>query len=276
MAHVSGALGSKNPSLLVYERAATLEGLPPRIIHGDGQSYPVVGASGEVLGAPQHWSLEDQQSWAQQQHLQRLGEGDAGSNGTHRVIDIVKTPHGDLPVRPGAKDCVHYLRTGTCGFGSSCKFHHPPDRKGALAAVSEGDHVHPERPSEPDCQFFLRTGSCRFGATCKFNHPPHLAGTAKDGLVGDAGGGGLALNSLQLPMRPGMQPCAYYLRTGSCKYGASCRYDHPEGVVPTQLQVGQAGAGSGSSASSSPPNAAAESNGHGYASSDGGASGING
>lgn len=33
------------------------------------------------------------------------------------------------PVRPGAEDCSFYMRTGSCKFGSSCKFNHPLARK---------------------------------------------------------------------------------------------------------------------------------------------------
>lgn len=29
------------------------------------------------------------------------------------------------PDRPGEPDCLHYLRTGICGFGSKCKYNHP-------------------------------------------------------------------------------------------------------------------------------------------------------
>lgn len=33
------------------------------------------------------------------------------------------------PVRPGAEDCLHYVRTGACKFGPNCKFNHPFRRK---------------------------------------------------------------------------------------------------------------------------------------------------
>lgn len=29
------------------------------------------------------------------------------------------------PDRPGEPDCIFYLRTGNCGFGSNCKYNHP-------------------------------------------------------------------------------------------------------------------------------------------------------
>lgn len=31
----------------------------------------------------------------------------------------------------------------------------------------------------------------------------------------------------QLPERPGEPDCQYYMKTGNCKFGASCRYHHP-------------------------------------------------
>lgn len=32
-----------------------------------------------------------------------------------------------FPERPGQPECEYYKKTGNCKFGSSCKFHHPPD-----------------------------------------------------------------------------------------------------------------------------------------------------
>jgi len=29
------------------------------------------------------------------------------------------------PDRPGEPDCVYYLRTGMCGYGSNCRYNHP-------------------------------------------------------------------------------------------------------------------------------------------------------
>ncbi|CAI0431848.1 unnamed protein product [Linum tenue] len=40
------------------------------------------------------------------------------------------------------------------------------------------------------------------------------------------------------PERPGEPECQYYLRTGDCKYGSSCRYHHPrDRVVPSTDSV---------------------------------------
>lgn len=32
-----------------------------------------------------------------------------------------------LPERPDQQDCHHYMKTGECKFGSSCRYHHPRD-----------------------------------------------------------------------------------------------------------------------------------------------------
>lgn len=43
------------------------------------------------------------------------GEKDAGLSGGS----------GLLPLRPYAGDCPHYVRTGACKFGLSCRYNHP-------------------------------------------------------------------------------------------------------------------------------------------------------
>lgn len=32
-----------------------------------------------------------------------------------------------FPERPGQAECQHYMKTGDCKFGSSCRYHHPPE-----------------------------------------------------------------------------------------------------------------------------------------------------
>lgn len=40
-----------------------------------------------------------------------------------------------FPLRPEAEDCAFYLKTGTCKFGSNCKFNHPIQRKQQVASI---------------------------------------------------------------------------------------------------------------------------------------------
>lgn len=42
------------------------------------------------------------------------------------------------PERPDEPDCIYYLRTGVCGYGSRCRFNHPRDR-GAVNDFSVSD-----------------------------------------------------------------------------------------------------------------------------------------
>ncbi|KAF7818234.1 zinc finger CCCH domain-containing protein 32 isoform X1 [Senna tora] len=121
------------------------------------------------------------------------------------------------PERPGVPNCVYYMRTGFCGYGSRCRYNHPRDRA-AVAAAVRATGEYPERVGEPPCQYYLKTGACKFGASCKFHHPKH-------------GGGSLSqapLNIYGYPIRPGEKECSYYLKTGQCKFGITCKFHHPQ------------------------------------------------
>ncbi|XP_073140789.1 zinc finger CCCH domain-containing protein 32 [Henckelia pumila] len=117
------------------------------------------------------------------------------------------------PDRPGQADCAYYMRTGSCGYGAKCRFHHPRDR-GSDFGVGE----FPERVGEPACQYYLRTGTCKFGVSCKFNHPKNAGGSLTN----------VPLNIYGYPLRPGEKECSYYLKSGQCKFGTTCKFDHPQ------------------------------------------------
>jgi len=40
-----------------------------------------------------------------------------------------------------------------------------------------------------------------------------------------------------LPVRPGAQPCSYYMKTGRCKFGATCKFTHPPNSSPMSHQT---------------------------------------
>ncbi|XP_009782011.1 zinc finger CCCH domain-containing protein 37 isoform X1 [Nicotiana sylvestris] len=154
-----------------------------------------------------------------------------------------------LPERPGEPDCPYFMKTQKCKFGNRCKFNHPKDNTAHLGSVQNSDvSVLPERPSEPSCAFYMKTGACKFGATCKFHHPRDIqlpspkqeSGSAENpgsannemtedvNLIKPLSVPALLHNSKGLPIRPGEVDCPFYLKTGSCKYGGTCRYNHPE------------------------------------------------
>ncbi|XP_010924871.1 zinc finger CCCH domain-containing protein 8 isoform X2 [Elaeis guineensis] len=180
-----------------------------------------------------------------------------------KEVPLVPTSES-LPERPGEPECPYYMKTQKCKFGSRCKFNHPKDILNASAGEVGGEgpdnSVLPERPSEPFCSFYMKTGKCKFGPNCKFHHPKDLQippngedtgntgqveSEKDDGAAGDpkpANGHvpitpALLHNSKGLPIRPGETDCPFYLKTGSCKYGATCRYNHPDrscqAVIPS-------------------------------------------
>ncbi|CAN0900558.1 Zinc finger CCCH domain-containing protein 32 [Linum grandiflorum] len=64
------------------------------------------------------------------------------------------------------------MRTGTCKFGASCKYHHPKHQAMASVAPVTLNYLgYPLRPGEKECIYYIKTGQCKFGATCKFHHP---------------------------------------------------------------------------------------------------------
>ncbi|KAG6423465.1 hypothetical protein SASPL_113861 [Salvia splendens] len=133
---------------------------------------------------------------------------------------------GSYPDRPGEPDCIYYLRTGSCGYGSDCRFNHPS---------SAGQH-------------YLKTGTCKYGSTCRYHHP-------KDRQAD------FVLNMLGLPMRQDAKPCPFYMRTGLCKYGYACKFHHPQPTLAAANVLPVAGPvyGSGGSTGVSSLGASSES-----------------
>lgn len=152
------------------------------------------------------------------------------------------------------EDCRDYLRTGRCKYGASCKFNHPPNVQsggGMKAPIDPSEPLFPIRPKEPVCQYYMKHGTCKFGQACKFHHPPqssmgpsNLMGSStilmprsgNDGsslpqhvLLNPSGSDNQASTMMLqfLPQRPDEPDCIYFLRNGTCKYGATCRYHHP-------------------------------------------------
>ncbi|KAL8201089.1 hypothetical protein R6Q57_012428 [Mikania cordata] len=122
------------------------------------------------------------------------------------------------PERPDEADCIYYLRTGFCGYGSRCRFNHPRDRGSVFGAMRSGGEEYPERVGEPICQYYMRTGICKFGASCKYNHPRNRVRSSST----------VPLNISGYPLRLGEKECSYYVKTGQCKFGVTCKFHHPQ------------------------------------------------
>ncbi|KAB1214031.1 Zinc finger CCCH domain-containing protein 58 [Morella rubra] len=128
------------------------------------------------------------------------------------------------PERPDEADCMYYLRTGSCGYGSRCRFNHPRDRGAVIGAGRPGGGQYPERMGQPVCPYYMRTGTCKFGASCKYHHPQQGGESVTP----------VPLNYYGYPLRPGEKECSYYVKTGQCKFGATCKFHHPQ---PADIQV---------------------------------------
>lgn len=73
--------------------------------------------------------------------------------------DIMHYPQQlQYPLRPGAEDCNFYMRMGTCKFGFTCKFNHPPrttaNQPLNLKPRMKEREDHSEMPIQTECKVF--------------------------------------------------------------------------------------------------------------------------
>ncbi|KAK4796787.1 hypothetical protein SAY86_029113 [Trapa natans] len=151
-------------------------------------------------------------------------------------IDDARTS-GEYPERPGEPECqescnfLYYLKTATCKFGATCKFHHPKDKAGIEGRVTLNILGYPLRPNEVECAYYLRTGQCKFGNTCKFNHPQH-----SDMMVPLRGS---IYASVQTPTTLGQQPYGGGVAGWSrASFIPSPRWQGPSSYAPVILPQG--------------------------------------
>ncbi|XP_077250631.1 zinc finger CCCH domain-containing protein 67-like isoform X2 [Tasmannia lanceolata] len=94
------------------------------------------------------------------------------------VLNEEENEESNLPQRSDSPDCTFYMRTGTCKYGSNCRFNHPPMKRNQAGKKKEkGKDEFPERAGQPECKgekechYYMRTGSCKFATNCRFHHP---------------------------------------------------------------------------------------------------------
>ncbi|KAH8489561.1 hypothetical protein Peur_058950 [Populus x canadensis] len=97
-------------------------------------------------------------------------QGDSGSGGQ---VHLLSTVSPILPERPGQPECRHFMSTGTCKYGSDCKYHHPKERIAQLATNTMGLLGLPSRPGQAVCPDYSMYGICKYGPTCRYDHPLH-------------------------------------------------------------------------------------------------------
>ncbi|KAI4338513.1 hypothetical protein MLD38_023562 [Melastoma candidum] len=153
-----------------------------------------------------------------------------------------------------------YMRTGTCKFGSSCKYHHPRARHDSqqsgsakllrisLSSVTRPPVI-PSYVHSPYGPVLLSPGmvpltgyspyqasgspvassNCKYGSSCRYHHPPEANAATN-----------VILNPLGLPLRPGVAPCMHFAR-GECKFGPACKFDHSVGALNYSSSVSSLG-----------------------------------
>lgn len=92
---------------------------------------------------------------------------ESGSNSLDSTVSY-------LPERPDKPECRNYLNTGSCKYGSGCKYHHSRERAPQSVTNTLGPLGLPMRPGQAICSYYSLYGLCKYGPTCKFDHP--LAG----------------------------------------------------------------------------------------------------
>lgn len=76
-----------------------------------------------------------------------------------------------FPERPGQPECHHYMKTGTCKFGATCKYSHPQYLSAPNSNCMLSPLGLPIRPGAQQCVYYSQHGFCKFGPRCKFDHP---------------------------------------------------------------------------------------------------------
>mmetsp|Transcript_2224 Transcript_2224/g.3142 ORF Transcript_2224/g.3142 Transcript_2224/m.3142 type:complete len:232 (-) Transcript_2224:116-811(-) len=155
---------------------------------------------------------------------------------------MINAPTNDqgLPIRPDSKNCEFYMNTGRCKFGITCKYNHPADRPEQKAPVDPNlklnEKGYPSRPGEQQCEFYLKTGDCKYGTECRFDHPFNVSPDPTIGVPKPD-----QVNSKGYPIRYGEQPCTFYMKSGECKFGPTCRFNHPEKTMTGEAYVNSLG-----------------------------------
>ncbi|XBI27769.1 hypothetical protein VPH35_052187 [Triticum aestivum] len=118
-----------------------------------------------------------------------------------------------LPVKP-SKPCPHYAK-GKCKLGTNCKFIHAKD----MEAPSSGGN---ESENTATAEAAGHHGAAHDSVSAKKSAPVALEH-----------------NSKGMPIRPGEVDCSFYIKTGSCMYGRTCRFNHPGRHIQASVVPGE-------------------------------------
>ncbi|KAK1665682.1 hypothetical protein QYE76_053841 [Lolium multiflorum] len=234
--------------------------------------------------------------------------GAADDSVSAKKITTVAKEHNSkgLPIRPGEVDCSFYVKTGSCMYGSLCRFNHPEQHGRQLqvldfplaaplgllptplgqsllptpplghsllgttplgqsllptplgqsllptpasavppemlnpaanflpnfdfhathAQIEPEPIAYPQRPGETVCDFYMKRGYCKYLERCKFHHPVDRS-AADPAANCEPSQQPVTLTLAGFPRREDADICAFYMKTGTCKFGVLCKFDHP-------------------------------------------------
>eukprot|EP00850_Spirogloea_muscicola_P024671 SM001259S26267 [mRNA] locus=s1259:292:2035:+ [translate_table: standard] len=151
-----------------------------------------------------------------------------------------------LPERPGQPVCTYYMRTGTCFYGPSCRYHHPPQRR-PVRSADQPTSRSLRSPSRASLQARakptpLNTRKDRASQTVSRGQSVCASQAAAESAVRHAVEvqpvaatttlhvGRAWLSSMAGGPHTTVRRllAQYYMKTGQCKYGPTCRFNHPQ------------------------------------------------
>ncbi|BBH10382.1 Zinc finger C-x8-C-x5-C-x3-H type family protein [Prunus dulcis] len=144
-----------------------------------------------------------------------------------------------LPLRPGENECSYYLKTGQCKFGITCKFHHPQPAGTTIPASAPQFYPSVQSPSVPMAEQFGGHPPAPLSPVLSPGAQPTIGATSLYGVTQlSSPTHGLARPYTSYPLllvllaaARGVQPCTFYLQNGHCKFGSTCKFDHPIGTM---------------------------------------------
>ncbi|XVF57895.1 hypothetical protein PTKIN_Ptkin07bG0019400 [Pterospermum kingtungense] len=178
------------------------------------------------------------------------------SNEKSRYLEKSQMPPAELnflglPIRMMEKECPFYMRTGSCAFGTNCKFNHPDptaaDGSNNFSSDSSGFGYHSSWNYNGGSNAFpLSSKQMSLNHNSSYPHGTHLNSEwnghqkkPSDPYFPPSTHNALRTSDIsnlhqeqiqadEFPERPGQPECPYFMKTGYCKYKAACKFHHPK------------------------------------------------
>ncbi|KAI5428446.1 hypothetical protein KIW84_033436 [Lathyrus oleraceus] len=141
-----------------------------------------------------------------------------------------------FPERPDQPECQFYMKTGDCKFGAVCRFHHPRERQIPAPDCVLSPIGLPLRPVLTEFAKALKKNEPSYSRqepTNLLDIPNTIVGLCSDRFPPKKlhEKQGLCSPSKRCSLFVQGEPlCVFYSRYGICKFGPSCKFDHPMGI----------------------------------------------